>query len=39
MSRDARNPVFGSSDQLRHKPACTVAEAGKKFEISDLRRK
>ena len=28
MSRDARKPVFGVSDQVRHKPACTVSEAG-----------
>ena len=34
-----RKPVFGSSDQLRHKPACTVTEAGWKLEISDLRRR
>ena len=26
MSRDARKPVFGVSDQVRHKPACTVSE-------------
>ena len=28
MSRDARKPVFGISDQVRHKPGCTVSEAG-----------
>ena len=27
-SRDARKPVFGVSDQVRHKPGCTVTEAG-----------
>ena len=27
VSRDARKPVFGVSDQVRHKPACTVTEA------------
>ena len=27
MSRDARKPVFGVSDQVQHKPACTVTEA------------
>ena len=27
-SRDARKPVFGVSDQVRHKPACTISEAG-----------
>ena len=26
------------SDQVLHKPACTVSEEGQKFEISDLRR-
>ena len=26
MSRDARKPVFGVSDQVRHKPACTSSE-------------
>ena len=25
---ETRKPVFGSSDQFRHKPACTVTEAG-----------
>ena len=28
MSRDARKPVFGVSDQVRHKTACAVSEAG-----------
>ena len=28
LSRDARKPVFGISDQVWHKPTCTVAEAG-----------
>ena len=28
MSRDARKPVFGVSDQVRHKSACAVTEAG-----------
>ena len=28
MSRDARKPVFGVSEQVRHTPACTVTEAG-----------
>ena len=27
------------SDQVRHKPACTVTEACKKLEISDLSRR
>ena len=26
MSRDARKLVFRVSDQVRHKPACTVSE-------------
>ena len=38
MSRDARKPVFGVSDQVRHKPVCAVSENGKKLEISDIRR-
>ena len=28
LSRDARKPVIESSDQARHKPACTVTESG-----------
>ena len=28
MSRDARKAVFGVSDQVRHKPSCTVTEEG-----------
>ena len=27
------------SDQVRHKPVCTVTEAGKKLELSDLKRR
>ena len=26
ISRDARKPVFGVSDNVQHKPACTVIE-------------
>ena len=26
VSRDVRKPVFGVSDQVRHKPACTSSE-------------
>ena len=26
VSLDARKPVFGVSDQVRHKPACTSSE-------------
>ena len=39
LSRDARKPVFGISDQVRHKPVCAVSENGKKLEISDLGRR
>ena len=28
MSRDVRKPVFGVSDQVRHKPGCTGTEDG-----------
>ena len=28
LSRDARKPVFGVSEQVRHELACTVTEAG-----------
>ena len=28
MSRDARKPVFRVSDQVRHKPGCTITEDG-----------
>ena len=28
MSRDARKPVFGVSNQVRHKPACAVTDKG-----------
>ena len=28
MSRDVRKPVFGISDQVRHKPGCTATEDG-----------
>ena len=38
MSRDARNPVFGVSYQVPHKPACTVSEKGLKLENLDFRR-
>ena len=36
MSRDVRKPVFGVSDQVRHKPGCTATEYGWRHEISDL---
>ena len=28
ISGDVRKPVFGVSDQVRHKPGCTVTEGG-----------
>ena len=39
MSRDARKLVLWSSDQVLHKPACTVTEACYKLEISDFKEK
>ena len=36
MSRVARKPVLGVSDQVRHKPGCTATEDGEKLEISDI---
>ena len=36
MSCDVRKPVFGVSDQVRHKPGCTATEDGYRHEISDL---
>ena len=35
MSRVARKPAFGVSDQVRHKPGCIAAEEGKRLEILD----
>ena len=31
-----RKPVYGVSDQVRHKPGCTATDHGYKLEISDL---
>ena len=31
-----RKPVFGVSDQVRHKPVCTTIEDGYRLKISDL---
>ena len=31
-----RKPVFGVSDQVRHKPGCTASEDGDRLEFSDL---
>ena len=36
MSLIVRKPVFGVSDQVPHKPGCTVTELGQRLEISDL---
>ena len=36
MSRDATKPVFGVSDQVRHKLGCSAAEDGLRSEISDF---
>ena len=33
LSRDARKPVIGVSDQVQYKSACTVTEAGYSLEI------
>ena len=32
----ARNPVFGVSDQVRHKPGCTTIEFSLRLELLDL---
>ena len=39
MSLVVRKPVFGVSDQVRHKPGCTVTEDGQMLEILDLGSK
>ena len=36
MSHVLRKPVFGVSDQIRHKPGCTTTEDGWRIEIPDL---
>ena len=36
LSLIVRKPVFGVSDQVQHKPDCTVTEDGERLEISDL---
>ena len=33
MSLVVRKPVFGVSDQVRHKPGCTATEDGQRLEI------
>ena len=37
LSRDARKPVFGVSDQVRHKADCAATEESKNLEILDIR--
>ena len=39
LSCVTRKGVFGVSDQVRHKPACTVSEKDWKLEILDLTRR
>ena len=39
MCREARKPVFGASDQVRHKPAYAATEDGRKLKILDLGRR
>ena len=39
MSLVVRKPVFGISDQVPHKPGCTVTEDGRMHEILDLARR
>ena len=34
-----RKSVFGVSDPVRHKPGCTVTEAGQRLEILNLEGK
>ena len=36
MSQCIRKPALWGSDQVRHKPACTSTEDGKRLEILDL---
>ena len=31
-----RKPVFGVSDQVRHKPGFTATEDGQRLEIADM---
>ena len=39
LSLVMRKPVFGVSDQVRHKPGCTKTEDDYRLEISDLGSK
>ena len=36
LSLVVRKPVFGVSDQVRHKPGCTATEDAKRLEISHV---
>ena len=36
MSSKVTKPVFGVSNQVRHKPGCTTTEDGYRLESSDL---
>ena len=36
LSCFGRKPVFGVTDQVRHKPGCTAIEYGYRLENSDL---
>ena len=37
LSLDVRKPVFGVSNQVRHRPGCAITEYGYGLEILDLR--
>ena len=39
MSSDARKPVFGVSDKVRHKPACAAAKKSLKAWNFGFRKK
>ena len=39
MSLVVRKPVFGVSEQVLHKPGCTITEDSQRLQISDLGRK
>ena len=39
LSLVVRKPVFGVSDQVRHKPGCAATEDGLRLKISDLGRR
>ena len=39
MSLVLRKPVFGVSDQVRHKPGCTTTENGWRLEILGIKKK